>query len=411
METKLDIKKITLLNGIEINALGRIDSYGSITLENAIKEEIHSGHYNIYLNLEQVSYISSAGIRILIKYFKQIKSLNGILLITSISENVKSVITLIGAEEIISSIKKEQTEPSKILKERTVEEDNITYTIKDLNNDSGFKCRLIGKPALINSCGFSEKDLIKESVSENKYGLGLGAIGNNFAECKSRFGEFLIANGTAAYFPTDGTNSPDYAIAAGKYVPELQIAYGIICEGYFSKLFQFESVLNKPPVKLSQIANLLLKMNKEKKLCIVIAGEIAGLVGAALNVSPFEKEKGFNPFSYPDVKESVNYTTERDFSRTLGVIIGIVSDSAEYSLADFTKPLNKDGKIFGHFHAAVFQYKPIKKNVSDLTEIINPLFEDEQLETVKHLINDDREIMGIGETELIHGLCWAGKIV
>jgi hypothetical protein len=54
---------------------------------------------------------------------------------------------------------------------------------------------------------------------ESAMAIGLGAFGHHFEDCEQRFGEFLSVAGAAAYQPTDGSNVPDYLIAAGSFVP------------------------------------------------------------------------------------------------------------------------------------------------------------------------------------------------
>jgi hypothetical protein len=41
---------------------------------------------------------------------------------------------------------------------------------------------------------------------------------------------------------------------------------------------------------------------------------------------------------------------------------------------------------------------------------VKTLFEAETLQGVLHLLNDDREIAGAGQSEFIRGACWIGPI-
>ncbi len=45
-----------------------------------------------------------------------------------------------------------------------------------------------------------------------------------------------------------------------------------------------------------------------------------------------------------------------------------------------------------------------------MEETISSLFEDDKLESVLHLLNDQREAVGIGESEFLQGVCWIGKL-
>jgi hypothetical protein len=68
------------------------------------------------------------------------------------------------------------------------------------------------------------------------------------------------------------------------------------------------------------------------------------------------------------------------------------------------------GQLYGHFHAAVFPYRPLKKRVLSLHTSVTDLFESGSIEDVLHLLRDDRPITGLGESELFSGACWVGPI-
>src|SRR5437660_10946741 len=91
--------------------------------------------------------------------------------------------------------------------------------------------------------------------SDSAFAIGLGALGEHFEDCQGRFGEFIAAGGAVAYLPTDGTNVPDFLVAGGTTLPEVQVCYGIACQGPnpqpFSSLIRFEAKKNGEPVALS----------------------------------------------------------------------------------------------------------------------------------------------------------------
>jgi hypothetical protein len=60
----------------------------------------------------------------------------------------------------------------------------------------------------------------------------------------------------------------------------------------------------------------------------------------------------------------------------------------------------------GHFHAAVFPYRPLPKGRVDLAEMLAPLLNSAAAETVMHLLADEREFEGLGETDFMRGACW-----
>ena len=64
----------------------------------------------------------------------------------------------------------------------------------------------------------------------------------------------------------------------------------------------------------------------------------------------------------------------------------------------------------GHFHAAAFSYRPLKKGDIDLKATVTTLFETESLQGVLHLLADDRQAAGPHQSEFVRGACWIAAV-
>ncbi len=73
----MEIKQETL-NGIEIFSVkGRLDSTTSTTFENLISTNLSQGKKQILFDLEELDYISSAGLRVILKTMKDLQRADG----------------------------------------------------------------------------------------------------------------------------------------------------------------------------------------------------------------------------------------------------------------------------------------------------------------------------------------------
>jgi len=80
-----------------VKAIGRIDSATAPQLFDAFNKVIDSGKYRIVFNLKDVSFISSAGLRVLISTQKICKKYNrGELVLTNLPENINAALELAG---------------------------------------------------------------------------------------------------------------------------------------------------------------------------------------------------------------------------------------------------------------------------------------------------------------------------
>jgi hypothetical protein len=243
-------------------------------------------------------------------------------------------------------------------------------------------------------------------VPENALALGVGALGRDFDDCRDRFGEFLAGAGTAAYQPTDGTGVPDYLVAHGDAVPDLEVCYAITAEGRFGTLARFDTK-SETPLGLSQLLEHCLELAETPLAAVVLIAESHGLMGAALRRAPVAAAAEA-PFAFPGVRDWLSFTAERAFSHALALVVGVVGRSPPAVLAPFVRPLSAG--LLGHCHAAAFSYHPLPKGAIDLQPTVAGLFEMQTLQGVLHLLNDTRPISGGGESSFVRGACWIGAL-
>jgi hypothetical protein len=241
------------------------------------------------------------------------------------------------------------------------------------------------------------------------FGLGLGAIGGSYEECQERLGELVAVAGCIAYFPSDGARMADYLVGDGPVAPRVVLASGLSCEGEFSKLMRFGPQPEAEVVPLSELATVGLEATGSKLAGLVIVGETAGLTGARLRRSPAAHGTSPVRFEVPAVRDWLSFAPERTYSLTTALIAGVVARTPEGPLAAHLRPLGR-GNLYGHFHAAVFSYRPLPQRTVELGALLRGLFKHGQLRDVLHLVWDDRGEAGVGESALVRGVGWVAPI-
>jgi hypothetical protein len=292
---------------------------------------------------------------------------------------------------------------------RILEKENIRFEVISLTPEARLSCQVIGDPAQLLGGGFGEEDCRSVAFSNSSFGLGLGAFGSSFADCAGRFGEFLAACGAVTYLPADGTNVPDYMLAAGNFIPRIQVLYSILCEGDFQIVAHFERKDTGNAPKLSEIVEGCLEIAEAEALGIVMIAESAGLIGTALRRSPALRDSGNALFAFPQVRDWLSFAAEPVYTHALTLVVGVVARTAPQRLVPLLRPLGQSA-LAAHFHAAVFSYRPVKKRELDSQAATASLFEVEAPQALLHLLSDNREITGAGESQFVRGTCWMGPI-
>ena len=113
---------------------------------------------------------------------------------------------------------------------------------------------------------------------------------------------------------------------------------------------------------------------------------------------------------YPAVREWVSFSQQKVHLRSVVLAVGIAAREPSAPLAPFLRPLKRGGNPWGHFHAAVFSYRALRAGEQDLGETVRSLFETQDLLGVLHLLNDDRALSGMGESEFARGSLWSGPL-
>jgi anti-anti-sigma factor len=394
-------------NALEVRLKGRLDNYWTEHLRRNLDELIRAGAHGIHLNLSEISFLSSAGVGLLMRVHAQLKSIGGSLVITSPSERVKQVLDLCKLSPILLFERIPAAPPVHETKARHFSSPIASFELTEFASGKPMTCERIGDPGLLKGCRFGPWDCRTVAFPAATFGLGLGAFGHDFTDAQTRFGEFLAVGGSAAYLPTDGTNVPDFMVSSGELVPELNLLYGLRFEGGFTHLMRFESTDAGNPIPLTEVTRTALEVSAAEVIGMVMVVESAGLVGAALRRSPVATNAANGvPFKYPEVRSWLSFSTERLYPRSLALISGVAANSESAPLAPMLRPLGAAAWPQGHFHAAVFSYRPLKKGSIDLTATVTSLFETETLQGVFHLLADNREAAGAQQSEFVRGACW-----
>ena len=407
----MEISTQQVEDALAVKVRGRLDNYWTEHLRTNLEEFVRGGAHVIRLDLSEVSFLSSAGVGLLMLIYRQLKEIGGTLVIASPSVRVKQVLDLCKLSPILltNQAPANRVEPKSEIRRFTSA--SAAFEMLECPTQKPLTFELIGDPGLLKSCGFGPKDCQSLKFPASTFGLGLGAFGHGFEDAQSRFGEFLAVGGSAAYLPTDGTNVPDFMVCSGDLVPEVNVLYGLRCEGGFTQLLRFEAANVDSPVAFSDLVATALEVSGAPAIGMVMVVESAGLVGAALRRSPATAPVvNTSPFQYPEVRTWLSFSTERLYSRSLVLISGVAASFASEPLAPLLRRMGSEASPLGHFHAAAFSYRPLKKGDIDLKATVSTLFETETLQGVLHLLTDDRKGAGPQQSEFVRGACWLGAV-
>jgi anti-anti-sigma factor len=408
MQTGLEISRVDQVECPELLVSGRMDGYWSRHLEEALDEMMREGTHRVRVNLSKTTYISSAGIRVLVRAFKEFSAVGGALLVVEPSAPVQKVLDLAGLGQMLctpAAAGETAAAPGPV---NRYEQGECSFEIYEYHAGAQLACRVAGRPERLAPGTFDRDDAMLLELPPDVFALGLGAFGESYEACSDRFGEFLAVAGCAAGQPAEETGHADYMVSSGDFLPRMMTLYNLCCRGDFSKLLRFESSPNAGPIGFSNVVAACLAAVGGQAAGMVMVAESAGLLGASLKRSPTASGPLFH---YPEIRQWLSFSPVRSHRRSVAIVAGVAAKvPVPESLISLLRPITADSCLLGHFHAAAFGYHPLRKGHVEMDTLVRRLFETGGLQGVLHLLSDDRPGIGAGQSEFTRGACWVGPL-
>lgn len=104
VEGVIDLKEEKKGDVLVIRIKGRLDAISAPFAEKKVFESINNGQFRLLLDFSGVTYISSAGMRMLLSTTKRVKSLSGRLVVCAVSQNVLDVLKMSGFDHVLELV-------------------------------------------------------------------------------------------------------------------------------------------------------------------------------------------------------------------------------------------------------------------------------------------------------------------
>lgn len=420
---------------------GRFDATWSESVAAVLSECVRAGAHVVRLDLAEVVFLSSAGLRVLLGSYRELSGIGGSLAVTRASEPVHTVLRMSGLSALLQLQAAEApaatTLPAASVREFEFAGARVEQFDLELDLDRGATMRLrpVGNPVAILEQGRAKSAKPERlSFPKSAFGLGVAAFGREADDDSlGRFGEFLAIGGAAiCHADVDGA-LPDWVLAEGEMFAEAEMLWGLAGEGGFATQLRFEAAESETGVlRASEAMNLALDAAGCDAVAVVMVAETAQLVGAALRaledrhgdgatrptsenkhgaaLRSLESQPGASVFAFPEIRSRLLFTAESAWTNSLALVVGVVARKAPLAVAPLLRPVVQDGSLLGHLHAAVFPYRPVRKGLLDLDTTVAHLFEDHSVRALLHLVNDWREPVGAGESAFTRGVLWVAPL-
>ncbi|WP_317137531.1 STAS domain-containing protein [Methanochimaera problematica] len=394
---------------------GRLDTNGAELFGSAVKNMVHSDDKAVVIDLKDVPYISSSGIRVILGLKKEMKKREGEIVLCSLQEYPSKVLDMAGllnifktTDSVDEGIKKAKTGIDTLslideLKNPSTLRNGVHYT---------FESGIVSKNTIF-ICGDAESvfnsSVTEENISEGnfdiEYSFGLGAMGIDKKDAMQRLGEMLMIQGTIIWLPTDGSTVPDYFTpvkSTGDIV--FYSAQNVILNGSFADIITFETE-REEGISIKELYEEIFSFAFERQrncngvISVVISGVIDEYYGSRIKRSPVLSNSP-HPKGRIDDAENVSEWFKTDITGSyagdtiISAGIGIDLKNPKISVYDpstidslrYSHPGDLKGDTIIQTHAAVVKGISWDKK-QDIKNVIRELSESGEIIDVSHLLS------------------------
>jgi|GEM_PF-380685 len=430
----MTITPIQKSSWLELRLEGRLDAAWSDHFFDTVAAQIREGRHDIRIDALGLEYISSAGMRAMLRVHKELKTVNGSFAVVRASDFVIQTLSMSGFDSLLAL-----DTPSEEIKAQAVEvnddgasiwrHDGVAFERYELDADATMDVRSEGAWQPWQS--IEADDCRKIALGRDTIALGTGAPGADYALVKDCLGDFAAAAGCVAWQPGNGADAPDYLVQEGRFVPEMLAANALRATGGFSQLLRFqpeeghsanalsglmdESMKRVKPtnsgasLSLSSLLDAVLSATNSTSAAFVALAEVEGLVGVSTARSPGLITPTDKPEQFPDIRDWLSFCGERLHAGSLAVIVGFIDASKSgRKLSTLPAYPSREGWR-AHIHASVFPFRPLPNGKIYMSDNVHQLFTGAEPTALMHLVEDQRPALGLGESSFRRGACWCAS--
>jgi anti-sigma B factor antagonist len=102
-KTHMEITDRKAADIVTLSLSGKLDANSAKAFENKVLAQIESGERRIVIDLAQLDYVSSAGLRVIILASRRLSSANGKMVLCSLKDPVREMFDIAGFSSIFST--------------------------------------------------------------------------------------------------------------------------------------------------------------------------------------------------------------------------------------------------------------------------------------------------------------------
>lgn len=371
---------------------GRMDGLTAAEIRDRFHLAVTSGKRALIVDFTQVTYLSSAGVRVLIQTHKAFQKTGALFILLSVPDPVAKVLRISGLNQLLTLC------PNYESLDLLIKEPVVKHRIESLEIEGIRFSRLskgisigrlseIGSSVKLPTAGYHRYDVVRMPQSEVTYAAGLAALGAEYDEFHPLFGESLTVGHHFFSYPAVQRPAVDYAFFTSGSEHLVNYLYGFAFNGAFSEVLHFDNLPEAIPVDtLIQSVSGFAATPVFGVVMLCVSGGAMWMHLKRSPVTELQPETG-EVFSALSFHEWMNYSVDEEEINKTMVVVGVVKrpDATESMLAELFPDA---GEM--HLHAAIFETGLWSPDPALFEEEIIRVVREFEVEKIVHLLPSSR---------------------
>ena len=376
---------------------GRIDSMSAPELQQQFEELILGGSRLMVADLQQVNFISSAGLRVFLIAQKELTRVGGEIILFQPADSVMRVFTMSGFQLLLKVVSSEEelavacAGAADSVEVMTASFGGGSFKYRELAGAAAGNIRVIGEPGKLLRAEYTLADVVTIPQSEVPFGAGLAAVGDTAAEFSHLFGESLTINHHIYYYPAVKRPAADYMFYSGEGGgTDCRYLHGFGFSGAWRYLAAFGTA--EEYITLEQIGAWLRSLPVAEPLFgVVLLAESKGILGMNLKKIPMRENQPQDGADILDAAHAaawMNFPVEPDCHNQIIAGVGLVCRDRQGCSPAVQRLFSSQAEV--HIHAGVFAKGPVSKNIDSFSAELERILTRLEITRVQHLLGESR---------------------
>lgn len=389
-----------------VRPVGRLDARACPALEAAVAAHFGPEAQNLVLNLQDVTYLSSASLRVFLTLSRQAARQGGQFALAGVQPYCREVLRISGLE---GALRVCETGAEALAAFEPGYDERVlpvgAFRFSPGSDTPGY-VDVLGHIDDVLEARVTAETVRTKRFSAKEYSIGLGGLGATTEEVLPLLGEMMTIGGTMVWLPADGQDTPDFLIPrAESDLVQIRTAFNASLAGPFNEFVHFTAG-DAAGASLTELYRGLFDLAATRRsdfrgaIGLAMRADVAAMYGSGVRRAPIAAlapKNGRRIIDPENFAEWFEFDVEPRRTQVTGLITGVgvdlrhgpdAFDADTFAATFYRNPANQPAlDCMLHNHGVFFERLPFPDPPREFTAEIGDVVDGGEFVDMRHLLD------------------------